>query len=139
MLNRKGLAAAVCTLPIMLAACSGNNEESAPTTSSHHATTTTSHHATSSAAPSSTSEPRAPQSHAPESHSQPAHPVEPQHEQRGGQSSAPSTTPAREIEDDDPNGKPCEDQSGAPGHYIPAGQDGSDGWVCEITENAPRR
>jgi hypothetical protein len=37
----------------------------------------------------------------------------------------------------DPGGKPCTDQSGAPGHYVP--NDDSTGWICQITGDAPRR
>jgi hypothetical protein len=51
---------------------------------------------------------------------------------------APTTAPGNGgTQDGDPGGKPCNDQSGAPGHYIP--DESGSGWICEITGNAPRQ
>jgi len=92
-------------------ACSSSDKDSTPTSSSSSS-------ATSSPATSSAST----------THQAPA-PVTTTHNNPAPQ----TTTPVR---DDDPGGKPCTDQSGAPGHYI--WSDSSNQWVCEITGDAPR-
>ncbi|QKT06894.1 hypothetical protein HUN08_06595 [Gordonia sp. X0973] len=49
----------------------------------------------------------------------------------------PAPAPKPQGRDDDPGGKPCTNQSGAPGHYI--WSDSSNMWVCEITGDAPQQ
>lgn len=106
----------------LVGAC--GTEDATTPTSSHHSSSPHS----SSAHPSHSSAPAPEGDGTPSTtpHTNPPHTNPPQ--------TAPSHSPA--ARDDDPGGKPCTDQSGAPGHYV-WDQSGNQ-WICEITGDAPR-